>query len=322
MDFFNERLILRNDISVNFVENFISPQKDFQKKSKINAENNSVLNLISNEVFFKFVNEALLNYPNLNKELFDEKDLEKLKIGLPNLKNVDEASKDKKYIVYEYINLLVLKDIEKLAKDYLKSSKGAKVNYVLNPTEIACRNSDPISANSVASAAQYAKDYTLMLYGNNNDSGAENSFLHSFWNALAVRFVCVQTYKKWKGLEKTKKFTCAHEYHPTILNQKLYTPQGAMDLHNNLVGRTYMYERVGQTWLGTANNIPDIGKISSDLFAMQKLSQIYQDPPTNILGLSTYYNWNSLEDYNSGMDYNTSYISPFTKEKLVYLISQ
>ncbi len=102
-------------------------------------------------------------------------------------------------------------------------------------------------------------------------------------------------------------------------NVKLQTPQGAMDLHNNLVGRTYMYERVGQTWLGTANNIPDVFQIKTDFYAMSKQYFEYSVSQNAILSLSASYNWDSLEDYNNAMDYNTTYTAPFTKEKLVYI---
>jgi hypothetical protein len=240
-----------------------------------------------------------------------------LKNGLPNLKNVEEASNEKKTIIYEYINLMVIKDVQKMAVEYLKKNKGSKVQYVLNPTEISLRNSDPLTANNVAAASNLAIQFTNELYLNTDDNKPQNAFLHSVWNAIAVRYVCQQTYNKWKGLQRTKKFTCAHEYDQFTLNVKAYTSLTAMDLHNNLVGRTYMYERVGQTLIGTANNIPDVFKIKADFYSMVK--KYINTAPAGILVLSNNYNWESLEDYSNGMDYNTTYNSPFLKENLVYI---
>jgi hypothetical protein len=65
IDFFGEKLILRSDLNIEDVNKYIKGQNAFYGKSKLNADNNNVLNLISNDIFYSFVNLSLKNYPVL-----------------------------------------------------------------------------------------------------------------------------------------------------------------------------------------------------------------------------------------------------------------
>ncbi len=57
-----------------------------------------------------------------------------------------------------------------------------------------------------------------------------------------------------------------------------------MDSYNNLVGRTYCYNIIGQTLLGNAKNIPDYNKIKADV---QSFTHVTITTQSQIYGLGT-----------------------------------
>lgn len=103
-----------------------------------------------------------------------------------------------------------------------------------------------------------------------------NAKLHFSWSAASVKEITQSTLNKWKGLDRGKQFMTAHEYdmngftsagetpgHVAVANVRDFANRNYMDLVNNLTGRTYMFNTVGQTWLGNANNIPSYASIYS-----------------------------------------------------------
>lgn len=132
---------------------------------------------------------------------------------------------------------------------------------------------------------------------------AINAFKHCAWNALSVQELVSASWNKWTSLERAKKFTCAHEYQQDSNGDwvQMTGDVNAMDLSNNLVGRTYMYETVNQHWWGTSNN-PSNSEIKS---AIQGFTSTQKSGATDIFSQSSSLNWSSIGDYNSAMNYHT-----------------
>jgi hypothetical protein len=119
---------------------------------------------------------------------------------------------------------------------------------------------------------------------------------------------------KWTSLERAKKFTCAHEYEDVGGNCiQVVNAAHAMDLFNNLSGRTYMYNNIGTSLIGTANNIPTPIQAGSAILSTFNGNLVY----FGYLGIFTTtngLNWTNAGQYNSAYNYYTP-----TQNKLVFL---
>lgn len=107
----------------------------------------------------------------------------------------------------------------------------------------------PIQAQLIFQAAEEANTYTDQRFGTgaqSQDGNSANAFRHSLWNALSV--------KKLKDIGATdatandivQRFTSAYEYNDAGTTL-VKNAASAMDLHNNLVGRSFKnYTTVNQ----------------------------------------------------------------------------
>jgi hypothetical protein len=211
------------------------------------------------------------------------------------------------------MNLQVKKDIEKMATKYLKGLKLKKVMYTITATENILISNDPLGAFWVNEGATRATYVAGSFFGSGNIdyNDGPNAFLHSLWNALAVKELCHFSGNKWTSLERTKKFTCAHEYSSSTPFLPVQGDANAMDLKNNLAGRTYMYETVGQTFIGNANNIPSEQQIISKLFSMNLQTKSNSQA---IIAMNSNFSWSTLQDFTQAFNYHTP-----TKDILVRL---
>lgn len=75
----------------------------------------------------------------------------------------------------------------------------------------------------------------------------------------------------------------------------------AMDLHNNLAGRTYMYNQI-TTFLGVAGNIPSDGQIKNHLAG---LTYSKKNSASEIMQMSSSYNYYDLGHIYNAMNYHT-----------------
>lgn len=119
----------------------------------------------------------------------------------------------------------------------------------INPRVQALAFTYPAQAQLILTAAEEANAYTDQRFGtgaqNQNDNSA-NAFRHSLWNALAVKKLKDAGANDATANDIVQQFTSAYEYNDagTAL---VKTPASAMDLHNNLVGRSFKnYTTVNQ----------------------------------------------------------------------------
>jgi len=134
--------------------------------------------------------------------------------------------------------------LSSLAKNPLQTSL-----LGLNPRVQAVAYQYPVQAQLVFDAGNEANTYTDQRFGvgaqaqNDNSS---NAFRHSVWNALAVKKIRDIGTSDASASEIVRQFTSAYEYNDagTAL---VKNAASAMDLHNNLVGRSFKnYTTVNQ----------------------------------------------------------------------------
>jgi hypothetical protein len=333
INFQGEKLQLSSEITENDVDNYLNYSVDtYNKNLKNNVENDIDWSKVPSEVFYKILYSSIAKFPDMSKESYTDDDFAFVKKGLTELKDKEEAFIAKKHIVVDYMEILIGKEIKKEVKLFIKSNKGAKpvsiIDWLspsysqLNPTEQDCAAAYPLGANDV----KKAKDQAYAYFPGMLDNTTSNAKFHAFWAAGMVKEICHTTLNKWKGLDRGKKFATAHEYdtnnivagvwtpgHIAVFNVRDYVLANYMDLNNNLVGRTYMYNTVGQTWLGNANNIPAYATIFN--YVSYNCSITQKTSIQAILDMSSgYTNTDNLGHYTNAFDYH-----PTTNGQLVYI---
>jgi hypothetical protein len=125
----------------------------------------------------------------------------------------------------------------------LVHSKGHLPNSLLgfNPRVQALAYQYPVQAQLIFDAGNEANTYTDQRFGagaqaqNDNSS---NAFRHSVWNALAVKKLKDIGATEAAATEIVRQFTSAYEYNDAGTTL-VKNAASAMDLHNNLVGRSF-----------------------------------------------------------------------------------
>lgn len=119
----------------------------------------------------------------------------------------------------------------------------------VNPRVQALAFMFPAQAQLIVDAANEANAYTDQFFGagaQNQNDNSSNSFRHSVWNALAVKKLKDAGANEATATDIVQRFTSAYEYNDagTAL---VKTAASAMDLNNNLVGRSFKnYTTVNQ----------------------------------------------------------------------------
>jgi hypothetical protein len=317
VDFNGENIILQNGLSKLDIRNYLANQSsdiDVDAKNFRISASKIDWSRISMEQLLEFISESFKKYPDLKKDSFDNIDMAKISKDIPSIKNKEEA-KSKKSVISDYYNMLVIKDVEKLIEKHLKKARMLVDYGTATEFEKQKANDDPLAGLCFGKIAKgEAETLTNDVFDEYlPDNKKCNAFKHAVWNAVGIQELVQRTTNKWTSLNRIKKLACAHEYVlPTgettwVLGNDL---PNAMDLHNNLVGRTYMYRTIN-TFLGIAGNIPSDSKIRDtmkDFTFSKKMNN------SEILALSSSYSWASLGNWQSAMDYHTP-----TEKNFVYI---
>lgn len=329
IQFQGETIVLADDISKSDVDYFLNfDVANVSINAKKSAEDDIPWNLLSGKEYYDILEKTVSDYPNFHNDAFSDLDFEKIQKGIPSIKDKNDAI-NKKHIVVDYFEIVISKDFKKRVKQYLKTNKNLKKNNfydtysnaynALNPTEQIVANNYPSGALNVKDARESVQAH----YGSHNDNTITNAKLHFSFSAAAVKEITHYTLNKWKGLDRGKQFLTAHEYdtngitsagptpgHVAVADVRDYSVSNYMDLNNNLAGRTYMYNSVGQTWLGNANNIPTYASIYAQA---DNCSFNYRNTIASILAINSNYTIDTIGHRINAYDYHTP-----TQNFLVY----
>lgn len=273
VEFQGELIKLPKNVNSIDLSNFLNFHIDFSKIK--NAKESSLQNRIPSEELYKIIGKLVKKYPNFTKESFSENDFQIFKAYFPKLKGLSEANL-KKDIIFDLYEVIISKELKEEIKVYLNKNKSSKKLYDFdgsNPTEDIVATNHPGSAYQIKNNT---KPNVQNHYGNHNDGTITNAKLHFSLSAGCVKEIAHLTGNKWKALDRGKQFATAHEYdtnnitsagptlgHVAVAEVRDLSIFNYIDLRNNLTGRTYMYNTIGQTWLGNANNIPSYANIFS-----------------------------------------------------------
>lgn len=326
--FFGLKIDLTNElVTETDLKKYELQEKSFleNKKSKYSAELNKDYENISDKKLFDWIDNETKKYPNLDNDLPSKSELAYINKIFSEIKTSEDYLKNKS-IIFDYINLVVSINLKVILKTDLLKNKKAKIlhnpdgskNYI----EITNAISDPVYSLKVKNAADEADQMCKEIFNNNNvaldGNDYVNSIRHAAWNMLSVSKIAQASLNKWKGLKHAECIITAHEYDdvPGAGAATLYIADytsSVMDGYNNLVGRTYCYNVIGQTLFGNAKDIPSYNKIKTDIQAFTHVTvtnynQIYG------LGSPSLTNSMLLDVNDAAYDYYNSSIS----QKLVH----
>jgi hypothetical protein len=263
----------------------------------------------------------LKKFPDLDTDLPNKSDINYFNKIFPEIKNQESYLKNK-VVILDYLNLLISTRLNVILKtDLLKNDKARilhEPNGGLSLWEDFNASMDPVYSLKVKNSAAEADQMLKEIFGTSVNLDANdnvNAMRHAAWNMCSVSKIAQASLNKWKGLQKANIIITAHEHKNIVTNGTLsvYIPipsLGSMDGYNNLVGRTYCYNTIGQTWLGNANNIPSYDKIKADIQTFNIVT-VPQSSYTNIYSLATpsLTNQNILGLQGLALDYGNSTIS-------------
>ena len=241
--------------AVNEVEKSLS-------NARVNAED--FISQIRFEVIMEILERESKKYPQLDfsKEQLDERVLEQVKKDFPDLKTQKEAVEKSETIAKYYEKMLREDLIKELTKSKLRGGRTNFSGFGNAPSGwgwIAIVY--PSTVSRVVPASIEATKLTNQNFTEDDriDGRKGNAFKHSVWNAISVAAMRVTGFSRNTALDNVRTVTSAWEAEAIAPTWLVFLGYGfgdisitqgrgaahAMDLHNNLVGRTFMYQNMG-----------------------------------------------------------------------------
>ncbi|WP_439583217.1 DUF6973 domain-containing protein [Dyadobacter bucti] len=325
--FQSERVLKPTNLTVADFNEYLSETKADTVTSptnRISEERYSYLEGVSEDFYFTALENALKKYPDLSKTDFDESEVRQLAQYIPSI-TTSEIAVEKKGIIWDYLNVLIKRDV----RDFIVANRGKyglKTNDIITPWgltayDIYVMNSDPLAANCWGLARLGADEARKEKYGDDDRPNHPcNEYKHAMLNALSVGEMNLRNPDKQFGIRTTRRFANAHEYVPSDgnidnLNQSWNLGNGhsnGMDLHNNLVGRTYMQDEV-TVFLGHVFWVPSRNKIKNDIY---NFGRIWISDGNAIRLRNPDRTWSILGDKENGRNYD---IYPAVHKTLAHL---
>lgn len=234
---------------------------------------------ISNKQLMNLIEKEMKNIPDLTDLKKDNIHWKNIKKDFPQLNSEADLEKYGDAISSYYSDIIKYK-ISLEIVNIMKSAKKARLESINEgPNIIAATQwetqlsaSYPIAGYSIDIARTDATSAVINIYGSigNNDDHNSNAFKHAVWNAMGIQEMMQRLMSKTNSLDKMCQFATGHEMEVIgceSCSQKTFTGsitnkiktyftwnfdsysisvqlpqhvQQAMDLHNNMAGRSYM----------------------------------------------------------------------------------
>jgi hypothetical protein len=297
---------------------------DFVGKPNARGDGEDFISQFPSLVIMDILQKESKKYPNriFAKETLDDNVFSRLKKDFPQIKTQKEAI-DKSEIIAAYYDGLLRNDLLRELKNYKPGNKRTSYFDGFNPPMgwgwIAILY--PATTLVVGIHANNATNFSNSYPGGGHVDGTpSNAFRHSVWNALSVANMREMGYSKNNALAYTRDLTSAYEAVAVVpwyaastlpsgplsflgdlaIIQTRSTPT-SMDLSNNLVGRTYVYQNMG-FWPWQVPSMPTIySELLNKSYAIGSASTL-----SSILGT---YNSNTNDAWNIlyGWHYDDTY---------------
>ena len=241
---------------------------------------------ISMSEIYVIIGQGMKIYP-FSKEDFTDEQVTKIQKDILSVKDKEDAN-SKKSVISDYYNVLLAKYLDMEIEKRIKKNRIKDV-YPEGTSQLEkdFASQDPLAAYCFGEwGKNQSESMTTEVFGcYESDNKQLNAFKHAAWNALGVQELVQITRAKHNSLGRIKTLACVHEYVENTSNGTWVLPDDvrtAMDLHNNLVGRTYMCSQI-TTFLGLAGNIPSNNSIKNHLSGLNYLKI---DNSGNVMNLS------------------------------------
>lgn len=195
---------------------------------------------ISDDNLIAIIQQESVKYPQLNVTIdISDSTFTRIKHDFPELKTKQQAFEHAEAIVLFYNDLLRHDVCQRVSK-----TAGGKTMYELNPKEEQVKMSDPMGALYWNAAKSDAELFVVHHFGEDKDAIVGNAYKHSVWNASGLHRFLTAGRARINAMNQVREFASAHEYAQTG-TYMVRNAFSAMDLHNNLVGRTWFIGRTG-----------------------------------------------------------------------------
>lgn len=234
---------------------------------------------ITNEQLMNLIEKEMKKLPELKDLKFNSEHWKNVKKDFPQLDKEADLEKYGDAISSYYSDIIKFNISPEIAKIMQKANNARPNSVTEGPNIIASTQwetqlaaSYPVAGYSIDIARTDATNSVKNLFGNigDNDDHNSNAFKHAVWNAMGIQEMMQRLMSKSNSLDKMTQFGTGHELEVvncSSCSQQTFTGtftnkvktlfawnfdsysisvqlpqhvQQAMDLHNNMVGRSYM----------------------------------------------------------------------------------
>jgi hypothetical protein len=284
------------EFEVFFAETYLG-----QKGARIGGEISKIK--MSAEEIIELMKNEMKKIPDLSQRPLKKDDLERIKKDFKEIKSEEDVRKNTGD-VYEYYNTLV----KAATYPIIAKGKENKNGRVMKPNFIfwwyvaeVCIAYYGTSAIHTYNASYDALDRGTQLFGASPRDALQdqraNAYLHATWNAFSVRNMILYGHSRSGALSAMRFFGTTFEKNDKrpwnsfpADNQAMF-----MDLHNNLVGRSYMKVNTGWGIFGL-RSMPSDNDISNFMYNKAQ-SSIHE--PGNMNDMKKRLNYIYLGDPNN-----------------------
>jgi hypothetical protein len=275
---------------------------------------------ISIEPFLNIVQREIEKYPQIDMFENNISNFDQLSKAFPNIESEEEAFKISNAIV-EYYNIIIRESIASDVADMLKNNrKGQSIGSAYgsaNSMELAYSSIHPLGASHMFQAVSDANTYTDIKFGPNahlDQDNEVNALYHSVWNGFGMSKMLRGGFSKNNASDKARSIATFHEMEykgnsngikplQSEINYLLFINWGlrtlnstAMDLSNNVVGRTHVDDIAYWKLFGGWQNV-GLGQITDAMYAKTATGGgTMNTNSTNIIGVYHGNNWISLAE--------------------------
>jgi hypothetical protein len=188
-----------------------------------------------------------------------------------------------------FYDALIKKEVVPIIVEYKKTKKANGARTMWNPEDpfdkmgpdeqSAALNRPRFTIGYITAAGQATASSDIAPLGNHKIPTRANAMRHAIWNCFGIRNVILLGASEDTAVEYLRICTTYHELDDS--GERAQTVDEAMDLHNNMVGRTWMEEETG--WgFAWARKMPIEPRIVNTMQIRAERALKYDDTATQI----------------------------------------
>lgn len=319
IDFMGEKVAVSQDFPKELLNQTNEEFKEyyFSLHQNKNLRTDADESALSFEELGDIIAPVVAKYPDVSLEKdISDKDLRRIYKDFKSITTVEQV-REKSEIIINFYDALIKKEVVPIIVEYKKTKKdnGARTMWDPNdpfgkmyPDEQSAALSRPryvVGYITAAGEATAASDIAGL--GDKNTPTKANAMRHAIWNCFGIRNVILLGASEDTAIQYLSICTTYHELNDA--GERVETVDEAMDLNNNMVGRTWMAEETG--WgFGWARQMPTEARIVNTMKIRAERAPKYADQATQIEGIvSRQGGWNVLWNNSTGSNSELVYVA-------------